>query len=593
MVFGLGPKLNPLRYLDPILLGALALLYGGTLYPYLWWGDGPELLTAAFCNGVAHPTGYPLYLLLVKVFGWMPIGSLAWKGHLFSSICTLVAIGILFRLWPLGKKFSWGPVGWRIGLIAMGVSPSVWGNSILTEVYTLSLLLVVIVVGFSKTFVRRPTLVRFLVISFAAGIAVGHHRLLGLMVPGLALWLASAFHDSNRRLLWFAPGAAFFLFGLLGPYGLIYMRAAADPMLNWENASTLDGFWKLFSAHQFTTDQQLVRILGGASFSTDPLITDLKDNLGLLLVFSAVGCGFVGLQRPRLLIAGLIAWSLPIVFISQYSVADAATLFLLPNFLLGLVAAFGLGKCLGWAGERSRPALAGLVVLSVVFLVYRVTTFPQPEGKLAELPERYARRALDATSPGSVLFAVPATYRDAVDYTYYPLLYQHQVAHRNKSVALISEGYFTSPWYRGTLAAQGLPVDLFEVLESGNEEVPLKELDLETYLKDEAPEVSERRDRGERVLGIYRVGDRHYLAGPETLSKLLADHLIAKLPDRTFYFTQPLHGLEGFMRGAIDWTETLHLPMITRGFSPLDGKPIPSGKLFRMDLRRLPDHEQE
>src|SRR4051794_22260460 len=48
-----------------ILAGGLAgLVYLLTLTPSIAWGDSPELVTGARMLGVAHPTGYPLYMLL-------------------------------------------------------------------------------------------------------------------------------------------------------------------------------------------------------------------------------------------------------------------------------------------------------------------------------------------------------------------------------------------------------------------------------------------------------------------------------------------------------------------------------------------------
>ena len=43
------------------------LIYWRTLAPTIFWGDGIELTTASYTLGVAHPTGYPLFLLLGKL----------------------------------------------------------------------------------------------------------------------------------------------------------------------------------------------------------------------------------------------------------------------------------------------------------------------------------------------------------------------------------------------------------------------------------------------------------------------------------------------------------------------------------------------
>src|SRR6188768_2320149 len=59
-----------------ILAVILALCYSVTMAPGLSWAnggaDGGDLIAAAATNGVAHPSGYPLYLLLARVFQLIP-----------------------------------------------------------------------------------------------------------------------------------------------------------------------------------------------------------------------------------------------------------------------------------------------------------------------------------------------------------------------------------------------------------------------------------------------------------------------------------------------------------------------------------------
>ena len=55
----------------PLLAALLAFfLYLASAPPGLTWShfgaDGAELLTAALTNGVPHPPGYPLYMLLLQ-----------------------------------------------------------------------------------------------------------------------------------------------------------------------------------------------------------------------------------------------------------------------------------------------------------------------------------------------------------------------------------------------------------------------------------------------------------------------------------------------------------------------------------------------
>src|SRR5689334_3352659 len=84
------------RFLPPLILGvSLFIIYVRTLAPGLTWAnsgsDGGDLITAAATGGIAHPTGYPLYLLLARLFQFIPLGSLAFRTNLMSAIFSVLA----------------------------------------------------------------------------------------------------------------------------------------------------------------------------------------------------------------------------------------------------------------------------------------------------------------------------------------------------------------------------------------------------------------------------------------------------------------------------------------------------------------------
>ncbi len=89
------------RLTDPLIALGVGLaafaLYLRTLAPGLLWGDSAEFQFAAWLGGFAHPTGYPLYLML----GWLwthllPLGDPAWRMNLFSALWGGVAVGLVY-----------------------------------------------------------------------------------------------------------------------------------------------------------------------------------------------------------------------------------------------------------------------------------------------------------------------------------------------------------------------------------------------------------------------------------------------------------------------------------------------------------------
>src|SRR5438477_12600101 len=76
-------------------LGAFAV-YVLPLAPDLLPGDSGEFQLAIPLLGIVHPTGYPLYLLLGKLFTLLPFATIAARVNLFSAAGASAAVGAFF-----------------------------------------------------------------------------------------------------------------------------------------------------------------------------------------------------------------------------------------------------------------------------------------------------------------------------------------------------------------------------------------------------------------------------------------------------------------------------------------------------------------
>ncbi|HMB21839.1 MAG TPA: DUF2723 domain-containing protein, partial [Anaerolineales bacterium] len=106
------------------LIGVLATsllgVYSLTLAPGLTWAnfgsDGGDLIAAAATGGVAHPSGYPLYLLLARLFQVIPIGTLAFRTNLLSATAITLAAILVFELTARSLSVSEEQPNWWAGL---------------------------------------------------------------------------------------------------------------------------------------------------------------------------------------------------------------------------------------------------------------------------------------------------------------------------------------------------------------------------------------------------------------------------------------------------------------------------------------------
>jgi hypothetical protein len=92
------------RLRSPRLIATVALFVGwlavylSTTSPTVNFIDSGELITALYEPGIAHPPGYPLYVLLGYVASHLLPGEVAWRVNAFSAFWGAVAVTVLFLL---------------------------------------------------------------------------------------------------------------------------------------------------------------------------------------------------------------------------------------------------------------------------------------------------------------------------------------------------------------------------------------------------------------------------------------------------------------------------------------------------------------
>ncbi|TAN57710.1 DUF2723 domain-containing protein, partial [Patescibacteria group bacterium] len=84
-IFHYFPHLD--RLLAVIVFCVSFTVYLMTLAPTIYIEDAAEFAAAVPILGITHPSGFPLYMLLGKLFTILvPIGNMAFRVNLFSAI---------------------------------------------------------------------------------------------------------------------------------------------------------------------------------------------------------------------------------------------------------------------------------------------------------------------------------------------------------------------------------------------------------------------------------------------------------------------------------------------------------------------------
>ncbi len=242
-------------WLVPLFTTGLAFLFYVLSAPRgLTWShfgpDGAELLAAAVTNGVPHPPGYPLYMLLLqlwlRVAGWVAQGdNLAWYGNLLSCLLAAASVGVTAKV--ASRLISGVPWPWLwSGLVALAwaAAPLAWEQAVITEVYALHMLLVALL-GWA-IFVQT-TRRWWLAVVIALGVA--HHLTFFLLLPAVLYYRWQTDGGGWRPLLQTAALMALGALAGLAFYVRIPLVAAIQPPspINWGYANDWEGFWWLVS----------------------------------------------------------------------------------------------------------------------------------------------------------------------------------------------------------------------------------------------------------------------------------------------------------------------------------------------------------
>jgi hypothetical protein len=186
-----GGSRQPLRRRDATVAGSIGV---GVLGVYLWTllpgvgysGDTAKWQFLGKVEGIAHATGYPLYLALNQAWvRTIPGGDLAWKVNLLSAVSGAVAIAVLYlvlRLVDVGRPVAAATAA------TFALTATFWSQAVVAEVYTLHILFLATVTACLVVW-RRGGSNRWLLAAMGIyALSFGHHLTTGLALPGI-VWL--------------------------------------------------------------------------------------------------------------------------------------------------------------------------------------------------------------------------------------------------------------------------------------------------------------------------------------------------------------------------------------------------------------------
>jgi hypothetical protein len=433
-------------------------------------GDAGEHQFTAPLLGIPHATGYPLYVLLGKLWTLLlPAGSLAWRMNLFSAaagalaaaVTSLVVYRLLLsrrpgrvemgRLEQRAAAASWQFPAWLSGLVAglvLAFGLTLWHWSTIAGVRSLNVLFFALLTLEAIIWQQQrqqgqdqaaDRTLRWLALTI--GLSLAHHRTTLFYLPSLAGWIL--WHDRRllkepRRLLVLLLLAA----APLSLYLFTYWRGTHNPPYSHEQITGWQSFWFLVGAGDSS----------GLFLSMDPVVLPARLAFiwrDLLAQFSLPGVLLSGLggllllrrQAGHFLMQGLLVLLLGL-FTLDFEVVnlnEAPTWYLMPAFF---ILAVWIGVGIHWLftfesrflPEVTKPLLPFLTAFALLALfvyslarpnwqhLYTLSTTPLDEWRQllrGAQAQRFVESSLPYLAPDSLILT---DWEQYTPFKYYQLI---------------------------------------------------------------------------------------------------------------------------------------------------------------------------
>lgn len=446
-------------------------LYNITLAPTVTLVDSGELILAARDNGVAHPPGFPLYLMVAHLFSLLPIGNVAMRIHLASALFGALAAMVMTLLVNEAMMFADRTADKNASSeeetsrsLASTIAPAViagllfafsrtlWSYATIAEVYTLNSLLIVTVFWLILAWLRaqqtsggnRKLYLAALIFGLAMGV---HHLTVLLTLPALAVLAALTKGRSfffTRQFLF----AALFAIGGLAVYAYLPLAASQSPLMNWGDPRTLESFWWHISGRQYRVFFEFSpsRIAEFAMFA----MREFSAQWLPLALVSAIAGFIYTYRRTRPIFWFLVlVVAIDLLFCLGYDIAEDKDAYYLPAFIALIVAAgFGGRWLIDSAGKLRAfrfltPAGSGVLLL-VIPLTALVSNYGYNDRSDYFVAQDYVENTVKAIEPRSMLLTT--------DWQFYsPSLYTREIEGQRKDAVVIDVNLLRRSWYFGYL----------------------------------------------------------------------------------------------------------------------------------------------
>jgi len=298
-------------------------VYTITLCPTVFWWDSGELIANIAVLGIPHRPGFPIYVLLGKLFSLLPFWSFALKVNFLSSLFASFSLVIFYKIFQkslnlffpeIAKKRESVLVSGFSFLLVLGFTYSFWIQAVRAEVYSLNVLFFSLLLLSSIIYLKDGKINYIYLFFFLSGLGLGNHHLSLLSSTPALLFLllcSSAHNESVIRHSSFVINLRRFplytLFLLLGLSVYLYLpiRSLSHPPLAWGEVESFSASANSILALDTIKNLNL-EFLSGIITKTSQIFLLFSDQLTFLCFTVSLLGLLLLLQHKRRILAFLL-----------------------------------------------------------------------------------------------------------------------------------------------------------------------------------------------------------------------------------------------------------------------------------------------
>jgi 4-amino-4-deoxy-L-arabinose transferase-like glycosyltransferase len=364
-----------------ILAGVLSLaLYVRTLAPGVLPGDSGEFQVLAYQLGVAHTTGYPVYILLARLFIFLvPVRDIAYRVNLFSAFTgALTVVGVYLGA-QIVTKSRWAAL---FAALALTVSFTFWSQALIAEVYSAGAAFIIAVWVLLLVWYKTGSKWALFASGVCGGLGLGVHGSLVALAPAVGIFLLI---NWKRWKELGKPALLGALAGLILFFVVFLIVDLNAPPANVFNViyGPARSAWGLSEAQVKSPISRMVFLASGRQWSGRMFVKPAKDMpehfyeyvVKMPREFSPVA---LSLMLLGLILLFIRDWRLGVLFTTallfhwgfyfNYRVGDIYVFYIPGYLLMAMLAAVGVSG-IAWLIGKLPSQPARLIVQSVVMLV--------------------------------------------------------------------------------------------------------------------------------------------------------------------------------------------------------------------------------